>query len=253
MYDRPFAITNNRSNNAFSFDKRMNPTVWVPDAIEGTLDDVEIGNKVVFEDFDEHGQLKSCVGLRHFVRMTHPDTGKPIVIVDNHNHAFYFWHEALAKGLIGRGATLVHIDQHKDMRKPMVAPIVAPVDAQMVYLKQVFEYTNSTLNVGNYIPPSMEDGLVGKVISVTSEKEMVEHAPEGAIGQSRLRARPSIIVNVDLDFWSPEMDYIDRTVKDQFTKNWMKQADLITIATSPFFIDQKLALKILGELAISTT
>jgi UPF0489 domain len=253
MYDRPFEITDKRSNNAFSFDKRTNPTLWVPDAIEGNLDNVEIGDRIVFEDFDENGVLKSCVGLRHFVRMRHPKTGKPIVIVDNHNHVFYFWHDALSKGQIKKGATLVHIDQHKDMRKPDRRPMDfrwmtdgQPMDENE--LRKIFEYTNTVLNVGNYIAPVIEDGLIGKLISVTSEREMDERMPVGEDGHPRLPAHPSTLLNIDLDFWAPEMDYIPNDKKTEFTRKWMEKADLITIATSPFFIDPSLAIGTLKKL-----
>ena len=39
----------------------------------------------------------------------------PIILVDNHNHVLYFWYEALAHGIISRGSTLVHIDEHSDL------------------------------------------------------------------------------------------------------------------------------------------
>lgn len=244
MYDRPFQITDNLSNNAFSFDKRKEPRIWVPDITDGDLDDVEVGDRVVFEDFDEHGILRSCAGLKHFVRMAHPRTRKPIIVVDNHNHAFYFWHEARERGWIKDGITLVHIDQHKDMRKPDRFL----TKAESYKLEMVFDYTNSVLNVGNYILSAVEDGLIDKVVLVTSEKEMEEWTPEGAIGQSRLRVEPSIILNLDLDFWAPEMDYIPNDQKTEFTCGWMERADLITIATSPFFIDQDLAIQTLRAL-----
>jgi hypothetical protein len=245
MYDSPFCITGNYGNNAFSFEKRKTPTLFVPSLIEGALEDVVIGDKVVFEDFDENGVLKSCVGLRNSVRMKHPTTGKPIIIFDNHNHAFYFWHEALAKGEIEKGSTLVHIDQHKDMRRP--DPLISKGESND--LKKVFDYTNSILNVGNYIVPAIEDGLVGKMISITSEKELGELTPVGVQNFEPQPGKPkSVILNIDLDFWAPEMDYIDPTLKTQKTKEWMSIADFITISTSPFFIDQILALKILNVL-----
>jgi hypothetical protein len=238
MYDRSFFITENISNNSFSFDKRKNPSLFVTDIQKGNIDDIEIGNKIVFEDFDENGELKSCVGLKHFIRMNHPTTGKPIVVVDNHNHVFYFWHEARSKGIIQNGATLIHIDQHKDMREP--SSYLTKSDADD--MEKVFDYTNSVLNVGNYISPAMRDGLVGKVIQITGEKELMEYTPE--------RATPvlPIILNVDLDFWAPEMDYINRKLKIDRTKEWMARADFITIATSPFFIGQERAINILREL-----
>ena len=249
MYDYPFQITDNRSNNAFSFEKRKKPTLYVPSLVEGGLDNVILGDKVVFEDFDEHGLLQSCVGLKHFVQMTHPKTVKPIFIVDNHNHVFYFWHEAREKGWIKDGATLAHIDQHKDMRKPdrFLSLDFARDDKNR--LQKVFDYTNSALNVGNYILPAMEKGLIGKVISVTSEKEMMEWDSVGIQNFESLPGKPtSIILNIDLDFWAPEMDYIDPDLKTNIAKEWMERADLITIATSPFFIEQGLAIHVLRKL-----
>ncbi|MBU0577970.1 UPF0489 family protein [Patescibacteria group bacterium] len=251
MYKKEFQITENVSNNSFSYDKRTNPTITVPDIVDGSIDDVKIGDKIVFEDFDEDGNLKSCTGLQNFIRTVHPTTKKPVIIVDNHNHVFYFWYEARTNGQINNGATLIHIDQHKDIRKP--AEKLNNSDD----LNSVFKYTNSILNVGNYIPPAMEEGLVRKVIPITSESEINKNTPEGAPvppdkgvrGFARLRGtESSLIVNIDLDFWAPEMDYIDNKLKIDTTKKWMEKADLITIATSPFFIDQELALKVLKEL-----
>jgi len=57
-----------------------------------------------------------------------------------------------------------------------------------------------------------------------------------------------IILNIDLDFWAPELDHIDNNLKIEKTKYLMEKADLITISTSPFFIDQKLALEVLRKL-----
>jgi len=240
MYDNSFQIIKNVSNNSFSFNRRRESSLHIPSVIEGGLDDVKIGNEIVFEDFDEDNELKSCKGLRNFIRTTHPKTGVPIAIVDNHNHVFYFWYEARKKGLIKDGATLVHIDQHKDTRTP--EQMISKEEAQD--LQKVFEYTNTALNVGNYIYPAMEEGLIGELISITSESET-----ESAKALSRFQSSDkSIIVNIDLDFWAPEMDYIDHGLKIEMTKKWMKKADLITIATSPFFINQELAIQVLKEL-----
>ena len=237
MYKKEFQITDNTSNNSFSFSERKNPTIIVPKIVDGEIDDAKIGNKIIFEDFDENKNLKSCIGLENFIRTTHPTTKKPIIIVDNHNHVLYFWYEARKNGLINNGSTLIHIDQHKDMRKPDL--FLSKTDSND--LQKVFEYTNSALNVGNYIPPAVEEGLVEEVISITSESEMQN---------AKCEINNSIILNIDLDFWAPEMNYIDNKLKADITKKWMKKADLITIATSPFFIDQELAIKILHDLFV---
>lgn len=240
MYSNPFTLTQNTGNNGLNFQRRLGEMgasrLHVPSLIDGSLDDVQLGDLVVFEDFDEHDQLQSCTGLKHLVRFAHPQTGKPVIVVDNHNHVFWFWYEAWHKKQIQREATLVHIDQHRDTRHPERNPIAE----ESRDLEKLFLYTNHVLNVGNYIPPAMEEKLVGELISVTSEAEMNHHMPR--------RIEKSLIVNVDLDFWAPELNYIDVQKKDRFAQDWMNQADLITIATSPFFIDQKLAIEVLHRL-----
>jgi len=237
MYNKSFSISENAGNNSFSFGKRKNPELWVAGIVDGQVNSVRTGDKIVFEDFDSTSNLKSCVGLEHFIRTEHPKTKKPVIIVDNHNHVFYFWHEARSKGLIKNGATLIHIDQHKDTRKPDI--FLTKKDSED--LQKVFEYTNFVLNVGNYLPPAIEDGLISEVISVTSELELKNT-------ESLTFNLKSLILNIDLDFWSPEMDYINAELKNNVTRELMEKADLITIATSPFFIDQKLAIKVLKEL-----
>ncbi|QQR83691.1 UPF0489 family protein [Candidatus Peregrinibacteria bacterium] len=237
MYHTPFFITENLSSNAFSFERRINPKLYVPSVIDGTVDDVQVGDHVVFEDYDEYDVLQSCKGLKHLVKTVYGAKKTPVVIVDNHNHVFYFWYQALANGAIERGATLVHIDQHKGERVPEV--MLRRKDSGD--LQKVFEYTNTVLNVGNYIPPAMEEGLVGKLVSITSEQALRDHNPQ---------RDSSLIVNIDLDFWAPEMDYIDRSFSLAQTKAWMDRADLITFATSPFFIEQERAIAILKELLL---
>ena len=111
-------------------------------------------------------------------------------------------------------------------------------------LEYVFDYTNNVLNVGNYILPAISSGLVGEVISITGDCFSVV----GAHCNSPLQQKTPFILNIDLDFWAPEMDYIDRKKSISFTRDWMKKADLITIATSPFFIDQQRAIEVLDDL-----
>jgi hypothetical protein len=234
-YSSPFWITEKTSNNNFAWAIRRNPKLYVPALIEGGLSDVMEGDEVVFEDVDDSGMLQPCKGLRNFVFMRHPETGAPIYIVDNHNHVFYFWHEALSKSFIQKGATLLHVDGHRDTR----IPDRNPTSEELGNLDKLAIYANTVLNVGNYIPPALETGLLKENLSVISEKEMKEHAP---------RAIPNLIVNIDLDFWAPELDYIAQDFKDSWAKAWMKEASLITFATSPFFIEQKRAIEVFKRL-----
>ena len=240
MYDKSFKIKECTGNNAFSFKKRPNPKLHVPTILEGNIEDAKIGTEIAFEDFDENEELKSCVGLKNFIRTTHPKTGAPVIIVDNHNHVFYFWHEAREKGIIKNDSTLIHIDQHKDMREPK--DWLSKEGSHN--LEKVFRYTNDILNVGNYIIPAQKTGLIGEIILITSEKEI----QKSLNNKSEIINHKSKIVNIDLDFWADEMSYIDEKMKTEIAQKYMNEADLITIATSPFFIGQEKAIKSLGRL-----
>lgn len=233
VYKTPLVITEPISSNAFSYKKRTDPRITIPTVIEGTLEDVRIGDEVSFEDYDEHGGLKSCKGLKNLVKFNHPITEKPLVVVDNHNHVFWFWYEAWHQGRIERGITLLHIDAHRDTR----IPERNPTGEEVQDLERLYHYTNSVLNVGNYIPPAMEEGLIGKLISITSERELDTAQPGSPF-----------ILNIDLDFWAPEMDYIPKEKSLQKIRPWITEADMITFATSPFFIKQERAIEILKTL-----
>ena len=226
MYDQGFWIEGKQGNNAFSYEKRENPRLFVAPVIEGDFSDLQIGKEVVFEDFED-GELKSCVGLKNFVRME--ILGTPAVIFDNHNHAFYFWQEVREQGLIELKATLVHVDQHKDTREPEKW-------YEGVALKEAFKYTNEVLNVGNYILPAVKCGLAGEVVSITGNMGLGQEVRQG-----------NVILNLDLDFFVPEVE-IDEGKAREFLRKQAKVADFITIAISPFFIDQKKALEVLKRL-----
>jgi hypothetical protein len=66
-------------NNAFAWQEREvlyghSPTLTIPSLIDGTVDDIVIGDDIVFEEMED-GVLRSCTGLRNFVRLRHCDEG----------------------------------------------------------------------------------------------------------------------------------------------------------------------------------
>ncbi len=230
-YTQGFYLEGLRGNNVFSYDKRgAEPKLYVPALKVGTLEDVRVGSEVVFSDEDEFGILQECKGLEAFIRTSWE--GVPMVIVDNHNHVFYFWMEAYLAGQLEGGAALVHVDGHKDMREP----------AQLYLgtsLEEAFEYTNFGLNVGNYIVPAMKAGVVREAQLVTSEMELENGVFFGKAPK---------ILNLDLDFFAPELDYIDFEKAKRFILRHAREASLITVASSPFFITQERAIQVLHRL-----
>jgi hypothetical protein len=230
MYENPFFITAEESNNAFSFARRNNPRLYVPMLVEGSQADVERGDEVVFEDFDDGGNLQSCRGLKNYVRIQ--KGGKVIYVFDNHNHAFSFWHKELFDGNLRKGAHVVHVDQHRDTRIP--PSFLAPQDAMDE--DGVFKYANTVLNVGNFIPAAIKTGLVKDVTFICSAQNIEDFNIDKI-------DKKNLILDIDLDFFTPDLDYIGNAGKLDLLKVVGKYAKVVTFATSPFFIDQELAIE----------
>lgn len=288
MYLSSFYITNPVWNNVFSYEKRQNKKLHVPFLTKATsFDDITLWEEIVFEDYDFDDKLQSCKWLKNFYEFDY--NWIPLYLFDNHNHAYFFWYKAKKEWYINDNTILYHIDEHADTRDPWVYLWKNSLDD----LQKVFDYTNFTLNVGNYIIPAIKDGLIKEVIQIRSETELnnlkekmrnddllftsdfvIPSAVEKSGGKlnnenlennvkCKVQIPPlqsewqeekivnrwqDIILNIDLDFFQPDLDFIDYNLKKEVVQRLAKKASVITVATSPFFIDQKLALKAFKDL-----
>jgi len=155
MYKKAFFIKNPVGNNAFSFEQRENKSLFVSSLKKiYSLDKIQQGSKIVFEDFDFDGNLASSSGLKNFYEIDFFYKGKikKCYLFDNHNHAFFFWHLAKSQNLINEKNILLHIDAHSDMRES--ENYLSQEESES--LEKIFAYTNFQLNVGNYIVPAMK-------------------------------------------------------------------------------------------------
>ncbi len=228
---RGFFIDQPVSNNAFSFDQRQNKRIYVAPLIEGALEDVETGEENAFCEMYEGNEI-ARKGLRHFVYWK--AHGKHFFIFDNHNHAFVFWVWAMGQGLFEPGAKLIHVDQHKDTRWPSEGFAGDPKAPEG--LKAAFQYANTVLNVGNFIVPALERGFFSEVIHCDHLKAF-ESVPE-----------PQKVLDIDMDVFSEDMGYIPQALKIDFIQAQIRSADLITIATSPYFIEERKSATILHQI-----
>lgn len=222
-----FYINEPTGNNIFSYDDRLNKSIYVPKLIEGTLDDVKIGDAVVFNEIDFEEEI-NAIGLKNMVK--YDFKGKDVYIFDNHNHAFYFWIKSLNKGMFNKGCKLVHIDQHKDMREP------ENYDVDINSIEDVFRYTNYTLNVGNFIKPALYYNIFSEAIIIDSTYGF------------EMNVEGEIVLDIDLDIFSKDMEYMSYDLRINKIKEYIERAKVITIASSPFFIEQDYAIKVLKEL-----
>jgi len=215
MYNKWFYITEKIGNNAFSFEKRKNKKLWVPSF-------KKIDNFNEFYEFDWKW--------------------KKIYLFDNHNHALFFLYLAKEEWLIKeKNNILYHIDEHADYRDP-------DINLEKTDLESIFNYTNfSDINVGNYIIPAEKEGLIWKTIQIRNTKNLEDYL-NSPLPQGRGVRDKGIILNLDLDFFQPDLDFIDYNLKKKVVLDIAKKASVITVSTSPFFIDQELAIKVFKNL-----
>jgi hypothetical protein len=256
QYREAFYLQEQLGNNAFDYEARSqfhpNPEIRVAPLIESdNLDDLKPGQEISFE-IVEDGKTKSFAGLKNFLLFRPAYTiqptnlsGKPLIlpdiyIFDNHNHAFYFWHFEKHLKRLHNQITLIHVDQHKDSRIPV--QFLQP--QEISDLDQVFRYTNHILNVGNFIPAAFKTGLLKEMLLVDSSDSLENFFSQNpSFDPSKNSRLPSFILDIDLDFFAPELDYIGNQAKLDLIRRLLPHAAVVTIASSPFFIDQNLAIE----------
>lgn len=235
-YKNKNTLTQKLGNNAFAWERRRleytrDPILHIPALIDGTLEDIQVGPDIVFEEMED-GILRSCVWLENFVQLS-----ENIVVFDNHNHALYFWCDAVRRWILQTGFELIHIDEHSDLwdndnHLDLEKAITNP--------EYSYEFTNLSCNVGNYILPAIESGLVGNMIRIENEYQIdayIDYIPSS-----------NSILNLDIDIFAPELDHIPSEKKIRIIKNLIQRVKYITIATSPYFIEQWTAIQKLHQI-----
>ena len=238
MYKEDFYITANIWNNSLSFNERENPKLFVPKLIKiKDFNEIKLlennPEKITFQDFWFDDKLSTNFWLENFYEIEY--FWKKIYLFDNHNHALFFWYLAKEQGIIKEGSILYHVDEHADYRNPKI-------DLEKTNLESIFKYTNfSDINVWNYIIPAEREWLIWETIQIRNTKNLEDYL-------ENKKESNNIILNLDLDFFQPDLDFIDYKLKKEVILDIAKRADIITVSTSPFFIDQKLALKVFKDL-----
>ena len=242
MYNKWFFIENPVWNNEFSFDKRQNKKLFVPKIIEAkSFDEIKFQDdleKIAFEDFDFDNKLSTNYWLKNFYRFQM--WWKEVVLFDNHNHAFYFWYEARSRKIIWDKNILIHIDQHADTRDN--DKIISKSDSKS--LEKVFDFTNFVLNVWDYIIPAQKEGIIENIVQIRNTKNLEDYLQNF----SNKKNNSKIILNLDLDFFASELDFIDFELKKKVILDVFEKASYVTVCTSPFFVDQRLAVEKFKEI-----
>jgi len=179
--------------------------------------EIIFSDKVVFVD-DYDGQ--KYTGLQEFEKIKWND--KWIYIFDNHNFALHPFLEISEKSQ--KKFEIVHIDAHRDN-----------AIFQHKYPKKINrENLNWCLNhtrVSDYLDLASKTNLIGKTHNITQSWEF----------ENFKLPKNDFILNLDIDIFGPDGDMVEENLKIKVIKKAMQKASGICIATSPGFIDQKLA------------
>jgi hypothetical protein len=229
MYEIWTYITKPIGNNAFSYDQRMvlwsTGKLYIPSLIAWTVADLWQGSEICFEEVI-NGKLVSCTGLKNFLQTTYHDM--PVYIVDNHNYALSFRHKHFNIST-SQPFNVIHIDQHSAI-KPN-ENIFSPDD-------DIETFVNEKTNVGNFITAAINAWIIKDVLQVRSDYTL------GNIQHETWNMQPCIL-DLDIDF---RVDKEASETDFEIIRKLIQQSKLVTIATSPYFIEQNRAIEIIKKI-----
>ena len=223
-------------NNEFSYNERIalwsKGKIFVPSLIQWTVADLEEWSEICFEEM-ENNKLVSCTGLKHFVQTTYKWI--PTYIFDNHNHALFFRYNYRLNVSTFERLVVLHIDQHADTKEnknSFKATHSSPQEA--------FGFANYACNVGNFLTSAKDAEIIEEIIQIRSEHAL--HNMEKLDFHNY-----NYILDIDIDFWE---DKSEKEIESDFEiiRKLIDNVCLITIATSPYFMEQKQAIELIKKL-----
>lgn len=241
-------------NNTFAYEKRSfvdpDPKLWIPplQTIQH-VSQILLWSETVFCECDDAWALQYFTGLNAVYQVDGQHC--PIYIFDNHNYALWFWGKqnnfCTKKDACNASLYIpdvIHIDQHSDL---WPTPTTAQIpDFTTCTDEQCFDYVVRTCNVGNFINPALDAGIIWSCNWIKNQYDLEYH-----FGRNRCNLSPQqpqwssqCRLDIDLDFWAPGM-WTDLEKTIPIVRSLIHEASLVTIATSPYFLDQHRALKLL--------
>jgi hypothetical protein len=215
-------LTENIWNNQFCFNQVENPKIWIADTVDWTVENLEIWENTAFREM-KNWKVVEYKWLKNFIHIK--NNNQSIYIFDNHNHALKYWIDEYKQWNIPFWFDFIHIDQHTDMN--------------LSEFELDLENPNlDVYNVWNFIQPAIKSGLINKVEQINTEYKLLNFQTN----------EKDLILDIDLDFRAPEMSIESYKETIEKVKNLISKSRVVTIATSPYFLNQSLAFKICKDL-----
>lgn len=196
-----------------------------------------------FAEKNQKNKIEYFHWLKNF-KLIFTQQESPIFICDNHNHVLWFrYHIIKQNNLLWKETTLIHIDQHSDCRENKNNIILNPTINQS---NDFLDFSNNKCNVWNFIPPAINCWLISNQIQIRSQDSLQKL-------DTNTQKNQNYILDIDLDFC---LSWIDRNKIDENLVKLLKKkfqelrykVICTSIATSPYFLNQNLAIDILDKL-----
>ena len=211
--------------------------LWVAPLMEvRSFAEVEKNLTIDEEHFAFAEQKGKFYGLKKFLKYGN------VYIFDNHNHALFFWYQHYLQ--TKKVCKVVHIDQHSDMWENQYSLPDEVLEADCS--GEVFQFVQRYCNVGNFLQPALKSGLVSEVVQVITPPALRATSSFAELGTGSDREE-NYVLDMDLDFFAPEMgvSFLDCLLK---LRELMDGAECMTIATSPYFLEQGRAVEMVKKL-----
>lgn len=251
---------------------RQKPHVYYTPLIAGDPAAITPGSHPC-NSFSDRPDLQ-FTGLENCVRLEKAG-GPAVYVMDNHLMAYFAWHEARLTGHLKEGAILLHIDAHPD-DSPQPPP------GKMLTLGDAANFIRRALNNANFIMPALRQQLLGEfwwAYTFLTNGRLSFGCPGGMVGNSnqlplgRIQIRPlskdaplseiigrtgsreQFALDIDLDaivkpkYRDKLPDARSFAEAEDFLALIARQAGVVTIATSPGFADQLVAIPLAQRLA----
>lgn len=100
----------------------------------------------------------------------------PLFVVEEHMEAFFIWNYARSKQWIASANnTLLHVDEHSDMDTPVLRASVNAINGN---LQKLYNFTYNELGIGNFILPTIYQGLFDKAYWIRRKHSKYQPAHE---------------------------------------------------------------------------
>jgi len=215
-------LSENIWNNQFCFNQVENPKIWIADMIDWTVADLEIWDNPVFRE-TKNWKVVEYKWLKNFIHIKNEN--QSIYIFDNHNHALKYRIDEYKQWNIPFWFDLIHIDQHTDMN-------------QSEFELDLENPNLDVYNVWNFIQPAIKSWLINHIEQINTEYKLLNFQTN----------KKDLILDIDLDFRAPEMSLEKHSDTIEKVKNLISKSRVVTIATSPYFLDQNISIWVCKEI-----